>query len=178
MNHFSLIQKFFTRMTCPHCGSHIHERGVELVREMNGLFLVSVTCSHCGQHVGMAMVGVDREEASSSSSQQGNAMGMPSPDVLQRQGLLKRRYKDPELTPHERKRLSAFAPIGFDDVLDVHHTLDTLGTDWHKRIPPDVLQRVQRDLQPKALDEADEHASTLLPLSSPEAIRLLPPLAP
>jgi len=156
MNHFALIQKFFTRMTCPHCGSAIHEHGVELVREMNGLFLVSVSCTHCHQHVGMAMVGVDKE-----------AHQQASPATLQRQGLLRRRYQDPELTPTERQRLASFSPIGFDDLLDVHEEVSSLGADWVKRIPPDILANVKRDLEasvatPTKGKEADTAYSTLL----------------
>jgi hypothetical protein len=135
MNHFALIQKFFTRMTCPHCGSAIHEHGVELVREMQGMFLVSVSCTECHQHVGMAMVGVDKD-----------AHQQASPAALQRQGLLRRRYQDPELTPTERQRLAAFNPISFDDLLDVHEEVSSLGADWAKRIPPDILAKVKNSL--------------------------------
>jgi hypothetical protein len=166
MNHFALIQKFFTRMTCPHCGSAIHEHGVELVREMNGMFLVSVSCTHCHQHVGMAMVGVDKE-----------AHQQASPAALQRQGLLRRRYQDPELTPTERQRLASFSPIGFDDLLDVHEEVSSLGADWVTRIPPDILAKVKRDLETSSAPptKGKETPTPYSPLL-PKALEQLPPL--
>lgn len=166
MNHFALIQKFFTRMTCPHCGSAIHEHGVELVREINGMFLVSVNCTHCHQHVGMAMVGVDKE-----------AHQHATPAALQRQGLLRRRYQDPELTPAERRRLAAFSPIGFDDLLDVHEEVSSLGSDWVKRIPPDILANVKRDLEASAVTPTKaREATTAYGTLLANACEQLPPL--
>jgi len=167
MNHFALIQKFFTRMTCPHCGSAIHEKGVELVREMNELFLVSVSCRECGQHVGMAMVGVDKEAGYHAAS----------PAALQRQGMLRRRYQDPELTPTERKRLAAFSPIGFDDLLDVHEEVASLGADWVKRIPPDILAKVKQELAPPVkANPAEAGKSSSYVNVAGHAHSILPPL--
>jgi|GEM_PF-1489544 len=59
MDAFSIIQNFFTQMQCPHCGQHLDEHGVELLREENGMFLVHVECRHCHTEIGNAMVGME-----------------------------------------------------------------------------------------------------------------------
>jgi hypothetical protein len=59
MDSFSVIQQFFTQMQCPHCGQHLHEHGVQLLKEENGMFLVHVECSNCYSDIGNAMVGVE-----------------------------------------------------------------------------------------------------------------------
>ena len=133
MDHFTLIQSFFTKMQCPHCGNHLTENGVELIREEKGFYLVSVHCHHCETHVGVAMVGV---EHSMNTPMQVNEF-QESLGALP----LKRRYRDPELTPDELERLSNYEPIKEDDVLEAHDFIQGLGRDWQKHIPKEMLER-------------------------------------
>jgi len=53
---------------------------------------------------------------------------------------LRRRYKDPELTPEEKERLNDFDPIGYDDVLEAHHFFENLGRNWQSLIPEEMRQ--------------------------------------
>jgi hypothetical protein len=59
MDAFSLIQRFFTQMQCPHCGAHLDEGGIRLLREDNDMYLVHVECHHCHSEIGNAMVGME-----------------------------------------------------------------------------------------------------------------------
>lgn len=138
MDHFAIIQKFFTRMQCPHCGDHLTEDGIELIRQEENYFLVSVDCHHCDTHVGMAMVGVDSIQGGSDS---------PGEDMLHG-GIRRRRsrrYKDPELTEAELERLADFHPIDYDDVLEAHHFFQNLGRNWMSQLPEPVREKMERE---------------------------------
>jgi hypothetical protein len=94
MDSFSIIQHYFTKMACNFCQQHFDADGIRLIREDQGIFLVSVYCNHCEHQIGVAMVGMEPQL-------------IPPPPP----GRSRRRFSDPELTPRERKRLSQFAPI-------------------------------------------------------------------
>lgn len=136
MDHFTLIQHFFTRVQCPSCQSHITEEGVELLREEQGMYMVSIHCNHCDSHVGVAMVGVE-----SGNGHNGELTGR-----LQLTGARnKRRYKDPELTEAELERLASFAPVSDDDVLAAHHFFESLDSSWMNHIPADLRYRFAKE---------------------------------
>jgi hypothetical protein len=59
MDAFSLIQRFFTQMQCPHCGAHLNEGGIRLLREDGEMYLVHVECHACHTEIGNAMVGME-----------------------------------------------------------------------------------------------------------------------
>jgi hypothetical protein len=59
MDAFSLIQRFFTQMQCPHCGAHLNEGGIHLLREDGEMYLVHVECHTCHSEIGNAMVGME-----------------------------------------------------------------------------------------------------------------------
>ena len=59
MDSFSLIQHFFTQMQCPHCGHHLEEESVKLLREDDHMFLVHLECQHCHSDIGNAMIGIE-----------------------------------------------------------------------------------------------------------------------
>jgi hypothetical protein len=46
-----------------------------------------------------------------------------------------RRFPDPELTPAELDRLSAYPPIGYDEVLEAHQFFSTLDKNWQQLLP-------------------------------------------
>jgi hypothetical protein len=111
MDSFSIIQNFFSRMTCNICSQHFEPDGIELIREDRGVFIVSVFCHSCQRQIGVAMVGLDMQKVGA------------------------RRFQDPELTEAEVERLSQFGPVTEDDVLSAHEFFDTLGSDWMRFIP-------------------------------------------
>jgi hypothetical protein len=213
MEAFPFIQQFFTTLQCPHCGAHLQEQGISLIKEENEVFLVHIDCGVCESHVGVAMVGV---ETISAHGHNHGASGKPSSlsdaiasaiELMERKnnqvveefshsdtddddddlimetdgmddgedadsferlieavkshqtvsanvlkvphfagalglgGVVRRRYRDPELPYEERKRLSKFAPVGSDDVLEAHHFIQDLGKDWMKHIPTEMLEK-------------------------------------
>ena len=64
MDAFSLIQRFFTQMQCPHCGAHLEEQDIHLLREDGDVYLVHVDCHHCHSEIGNAMVGMETSMSS------------------------------------------------------------------------------------------------------------------
>ncbi|MFM7469263.1 MAG: hypothetical protein ACKO37_07180 [Vampirovibrionales bacterium] len=69
----------------------------------------------------------------------------PSPEMLRLQKARKRvkypkRLYDPELTPLEKERLSQYAPITSDDVLEAHSFFQSLGKGWMNLIPQEMRQ--------------------------------------
>jgi hypothetical protein len=141
MDHFTLIQHFFTRVQCPHCSNHITEEGVALLREEQGMYMVSIHCNHCDSHVGVAMVGVESAPSGSNGSGMGSLSGRLHLSGGGMHGSRKRRFKDPELTDVELERLSAFSPITHDDVLEAHHFVSSLDTGWMKHIPMQLREK-------------------------------------
>ncbi|MCX5921420.1 MAG: hypothetical protein NTW61_08940 [Candidatus Melainabacteria bacterium] len=63
MEAFPFVQQFFTTLQCPHCGAHLQEQGISLIKEENEVFLVHIDCGVCESHVGVAMVGVETIQA-------------------------------------------------------------------------------------------------------------------
>lgn len=119
MDSFQLIQKFFTRMSCEICNQHFEPSGIELVREEDGVYIVSVYCHQCEQQIGIAMVGVESAD-------------MPLERVKE---SAKKRFADPELTPEEQQRLLAFDPINEEDVLEAHRFFKNLDENWTQHLP-------------------------------------------
>lgn len=152
-NQFTLIQDFFTRMKCHHCTHHFDSKGIELLREEQGVFLVNVFCKHCDRQVGVAMVGIedgtDRIYDASSALLDGHQR-----ITRRHKALMHKRYvlKDPELTQADKKRLRQYDSITDDDVLDAHYFIDSLGKDWLKHIPEEMRQL---DIEPQMEDSAD-----------------------
>lgn len=74
---------------------------------------------------------------------QANNTAFPLPKFVGGIGLGKprRKYVDPELPPEEKERLSVFAPIQEDDVLDAHHAIQSLDANWMSLIPEEMRQR-------------------------------------
>lgn len=139
MDSFSLIQQFFTQMTCQHCSHNFEPNSIELIREDKGVYLVAVNCHHCERQVGVAMVGLESKEG----------------DMVKAGS----RFKDPELTEEELERLQVFEPIETDDVIEAHDFFQNLGKDWQKHIPQDMLERLQAP-EEVATEEPVEEASS------------------
>lgn len=161
---FRVIQQFFSRIQCNLCHQHLDPKGIELIREERGMFLVSVYCNHCEKQIGVAMVGVEAPGNEMSGEDEDtmlleNLLEHGSDDVAQfvENGLVPtsdsaagaiarqvmrtpKRLFDPELTHKERVRLSKYAPIALDDVLDAHHFFQGLDANWTALIPPEMRQ--------------------------------------
>ena len=128
MDAFSLIQNFFTRMRCNFCSHTFSPDDVQLIRQDEGIYIVNVYCNHCHTQNGVAMVGVE----------------VPENTAFE--------FEDPELTEAEWERLSEFAPVSANDVLDAHHFFNNLDADWMKFIPP---ERREHQTVPETESEDD-----------------------
>jgi hypothetical protein len=124
MDGFNIIQNFFTRMSCTHCQQNFEPEGIQLVRENNGVYVVSVYCHQCERQVGVAMVGLE-------------AHGGALPEGARAQAG----FKDPELTEEELERLSQYDVIKEDDVLEAHEFFQGLGSNWQDLIPAEMRER-------------------------------------
>ncbi|MBC7545021.1 MAG: hypothetical protein H7338_20035 [Candidatus Sericytochromatia bacterium] len=120
MNNFKLIQEHFSQLHCAYCDCFFATDGVELLREEDDYWVVRVSCSACQQPAGVAIVGIEYEESAAA-----RAEGPPAPPVKPLT----------DLTVKDRKRLSKFATITDDDVLDAHSFIQELGADWTRHLP-------------------------------------------
>jgi len=114
MNNFKLIQEHFTQLHCPYCDISFTQESVKLIREEEDYWVVKVSCTSCNQSAGIAIVGIEYEEISLRE-----AKNIP-------------KYKG--LTPGEEIKFSAQPPISANDVIDAHHFIQELGSDWMKYI--------------------------------------------
>lgn len=138
MDSIQVIQHFFAKMRCNYCHSHFQPQGISLVREEEDVFIVDVSCAHCERHAGLAMVSLDRN-------------AFPN---------LKPRFKDPELTPDELERLSAFEPISDNDVLDAHHFFQNMESNWQKYLQQNLNENAESAVETdkKSLDRPVQQA--------------------
>ncbi len=149
MDAFTIIQNFFTKMPCQACSTLFETDDIKLEGEGDGYYMVSLECHHCGHHNGTAAVGIE------AGAHLEDLMNMDPDDIAevfasvsqQRSQQIRKkrmkRFKDPEFTERDRRRLSEFSVIGDDDVLDAHEFFEELDSDWQKHIP--------KSLRPKSL---------------------------
>lgn len=121
MDAFSLIQDFFTQMKCHFCEHSFEPEDISLIRQEDSVFIVNVFCNRCNTQNGIAMVGLGSSEDA---------------DIFGETGMPRHPgYEDPELTEAEIERLSEFAPISANDVIEAHDFFKDLDKDWMKHIP-------------------------------------------
>ena len=124
MDFIALIQSIFSQMNCPHCHAKSAPKSIRLIREEDGMYVVTVQCAECHEEVAMAMVGI---EIQGDSDEVGV---LPHPE-----------YQDPELTESELDRIEGFSTISHDDVLDAHTFFKGLGRNWQSLIPAEMRER-------------------------------------
>lgn len=141
MDAFAIIQNFFTKMRCQQCNLNFETEDIQLESEAEGYYVVSLECHHCGCHNGTAAVGVEAGACLE------DLMALESSDIAdifaaatqQRVETPKRkrfkRFKDPEFTEADRRRLALLEPIDEEDVLNAHQFFEDLDSDWQKHIP-------------------------------------------
>jgi hypothetical protein len=164
MDTFRLIQKFFARMTCEQCKCPYEPAGIQLIREEDGLYVVSVYCNQCQQQMGVAMVGVETRDVHENDPALGeehldeykSTASLHAGMQTLRQGHSNTYHRyaayDPELTPSERRRLADFAPISQDDVIDAHQFFKNLDASWSTYLPTPI-QTFKPDLPEKTSSE-------------------------
>lgn len=123
MDAFNMIQELFTQMQCHFCEQSFKHDDIELLREEDTVFVVNIFCHECNTQNGIAMVGIGDGENPLPLPMAADGFIMPHP------------YKDPELTPEELERLSAFDPIDNNTVIDAHEFIQNLDSGWMKYIP-------------------------------------------
>jgi len=108
---FQAIQEYFQQKCCRNCDNQFAAEGIQLLRQEPGVLVVRVTCQTCGHPLGIAIVGTNPTTGRST-------VELPL-----------------DWTRRDVERLADRSPISFDDVLNAHQFIDSLGTDWTKYLP-------------------------------------------
>jgi hypothetical protein len=109
---FQAIQEYFQQKSCRNCASYFAAEGIQLLRQEPGVLVVRIICSACSHPLGVAIVGTN-------------------PNATKR---LKSELP-PDWSRRDLERLTGKSPISFDDVLNAHDFLESLGADWIKHLP-------------------------------------------
>ena len=113
-------------MSCNYCFKPLEAEGIELIREEEGVYVVSVYCHQCHRQIGIAMVGVETQDGTTHT------------------------FPDPELTEEEIERLSVYEPISCNDVLAAHEFFQNLDGNWMDLIPLEIRERcIDSDTEPQ-----------------------------
>ena len=148
MDAFGIIQQFFTRMACRFCDESFIPNDIRLIDETDGFFIVAVHCHECGRHNGDAAVGFEAFEGSENDTDDKAYL-----------------FKDPEFTETDLERLNQFDTINDDDVLNAHHFIRSLKSDWMQFIPEEIRQQYTgHETESPALQSPDD-----LPTDDPPA---------
>ncbi|MEB3207181.1 MAG: hypothetical protein VKK59_07565 [Vampirovibrionales bacterium] len=151
-------------MSCDQCKCPFEPTGIQLIREEDGLYIVSIYCHQCQQQIGVAMVGVETRDVHVNDAmmhEEPEAAKFPhalyggTPTLRQSHSGAHHRYAayDPELTPSERRRLAAFAPITEDDVMDAHQFFKNLDASWSAYLTHAKKPSIKPDLREKTDSE-------------------------
>lgn len=110
--HFELIKKFFETLKCSRCDSFFTGDSVQPVRVEQNNVAVKITCSSCGKNLGLAILGIDRNEYRNS-------------------------LKFEEQDDSQQELCQPEDPITYEDVIEAHKFFSGLGSDWMKHLPKD-----------------------------------------
>jgi len=105
MKNTDAIKLFFSKMKCTRCENFFEDEDVEILREEGNYTVVRIHCEHCQKSIGVAILGVDKEQMQ-------KALELNQPDMEQEA-----------------------PPIDYEDVLAAHDFFQGLGDDWLKFIP-------------------------------------------
>jgi hypothetical protein len=110
------IVKFFSKMTCSRCSNNFTEESIAVLREEHNYTVVRITCGSCGKNIGIAILGLDKNEMKKSlefseENAQFNISGSSS-------------------------------PIDYDDVIDAHDFFKALGSGWINQIPKNMIDEI------------------------------------
>ncbi|MFA6989460.1 MAG: hypothetical protein WC197_05265 [Candidatus Gastranaerophilaceae bacterium] len=108
------IIKFFSKMSCSRCLNNFSEESITVLREECNYTVVRVTCGFCGKNIGIAILGLDKNEMKKSleicdENAQINVCGDCS-------------------------------PIDYDDVIDAHDFFKSLDASWIRHIPENLTE--------------------------------------
>lgn len=107
---FELIRKFFETLKCSRCDSFFTRDSVQPVRVEQNNVAVKITCSSCGKNLGLAILGIDRNEYKNS-------------------------LKFQEQDENTQELCISDDPITYEDVIEAHKFFGGLGADWVKYLP-------------------------------------------
>ena len=107
MKNSDVIKLFFSRMKCTNCENTFNDEDIEIMRQEEGYTVVRICCEHCQKNIGVAILGIDKEQMQKS--------------------LDMHQSEDPNEPP----------PIDYDDVVEARHFFQSPGDDWAKHIPND-----------------------------------------
>ncbi len=107
---FELIKKFFENLKCSQCNNYFPGDSVQPVRIEENNIVVRITCSLCGKNMGLAILGLDKNEHKNSLD-----------------------FHSEEETINEPGFCND--PITYEDVAEAHNFFSALEADWMKYLP-------------------------------------------
>lgn len=105
MENRDTIKLFFSKMKCTRCDNFFEDEDIEILRQEGSYTVVRIHCEHCQKSIGVAILGIDKEQMQ-------DALEFHQPDMEQ-----------------------GPPPIDYDDVVAAHEFFSNLGDDWLKFIP-------------------------------------------
>ncbi|MDD3420212.1 MAG: hypothetical protein PHE78_06380 [Candidatus Gastranaerophilales bacterium] len=105
MKDLEVIKLFFSKMKCTRCENTFDEEDIEVLRQEDCYTVVRVHCQHCEKNIGLAILGIDKDQMMKS-------LDMDCGEI--------------EQTP---------PAIDYEDVLEAHDFFQGLGDDWVKHLP-------------------------------------------
>lgn len=105
MKNSDAIKLFFLHMKCTNCENTFKDEDIEILRQEEGYTVVRICCEHCQKNIGVAILGIDKEQMQKS------------------------------LNMCESVNSNEPPPIGYDDVIEAREFFNSLGNDWVKHIP-------------------------------------------
>jgi len=109
-NNIELIRKFFENIKCSQCDNFFTRDSVQPIRIEENNVVVKILCSLCGKNMGLAILGIDREEYKNSIKFHSDGETVEGTDL-----------------PDD--------PITYEEVAEAHKFFSSLGSDWMKFLP-------------------------------------------
>ena len=106
---FRAVQEYFQRKSCRFCDHPFAPEGIQLLREEPGMLVVRVGCSICGRPLGVAIVDT------------GPVRCNPQHPI--------------DWTKKDLEKFANLPAVSYDDVLNAHEFLNSVGSDWAKYLP-------------------------------------------
>lgn len=108
---FELVKKLFETLKCSKCDNFFQHEAVKLLRQEENNLVVRITCTYCEKDLGIAILGLDKNE-----------------------------YRNSLKFYDENKEEQSAPPdnvISCEDVAEAHRFFSGLGSDWMKFLPKD-----------------------------------------
>lgn len=110
MDNANHVVQFLSGMRCVSCNNEFINETIEVIKNEDDYTVVRIHCPKCDKRIGMAIMGISKEEytCAATANNEKDSMNLPKDDS---------------------------EPITYDDVIKAHHFFASLGSDWSKHLP-------------------------------------------